>query len=343
MKLITLTNLSKFLAKCKDLFATKTELSATTTKADNAIKYASVSGNTISLFKTDDGSGTAAFTIDFPAEYFLDQTKTVFVQSFAWSSTLYPGSTNPNLDGKPVMVLAVKNLDGTAVTYSFLDLTYLLNTYTAKAGDGTAVVTISGYEISCNVSVSSDSGNLITKKTDGLYCAGADVSGKADKDTSATAGNFAKFDSTGNPVDSGKKAADFVAAEAGKGLSTNDYTTEEKTKLAGIAAGAEVNTISTIKVDNVEVSPVSKVVNIDLSGKVDKIAGKGLSTNDYTTAEQTKLSGVSTGANKVESSTTNGNIKIDGTETVVYTLPSDVLKTSDIETVTDAEIEALFA
>ena len=33
----------------------------------------------------------------------------------------------------------------------------------------------------------------------------------------------------------------FVEKEAGKGLSTNDYTTDEKTKLAGISAGAEVN------------------------------------------------------------------------------------------------------
>lgn len=33
-----------------------------------------------------------------------------------------------------------------------------------------------------------------------------------------------------------------------------------------------------------------------LSGKVDKVSGKGLSTNDYTTAEQTKLSGIATGA-----------------------------------------------
>lgn len=32
-----------------------------------------------------------------------------------------------------------------------------------------------------------------------------------------------------------------VDAVSGKGLSTNDYTTEEKTKLGGIAAGAEVN------------------------------------------------------------------------------------------------------
>lgn len=33
----------------------------------------------------------------------------------------------------------------------------------------------------------------------------------------------------------------FQAKESGKGLSTNDYTTAEKNKLAGISAGAEVN------------------------------------------------------------------------------------------------------
>lgn len=37
---------------------------------------------------------------------------------------------------------------------------------------------------------------------------------------------------------------------------------------------------------------------VDLSGKVDKVAGKGLSTNDYTTAEKTKLAGIAPGANK---------------------------------------------
>lgn len=37
---------------------------------------------------------------------------------------------------------------------------------------------------------------------------------------------------------------------------------------------------------------------VDLSGKVDKVAGKGLPTNDYTTAEKTKLAGIAEGANK---------------------------------------------
>ena len=56
----------------------------------------------------------------------------------------------------------------------------------------------------------------------------------------------------------------------------------------------------------------------DISGKVDKEQGKGLSTNDYTTVEKEKLAAISTEANKVTASETNGNIQIDGTETTVY-------------------------
>lgn len=39
-------------------------------------------------------------------------------------------------------------------------------------------------------------------------------------------------------------------------------------------------------------------VSSQINTKVDKVDGKGLSTNDYTTAEKTKLSGIATGANK---------------------------------------------
>lgn len=46
-------------------------------------------------------------------------------------------------------------------------------------------------------------------------------------------------------------------------------------------------------------------------------------------ADKTKLDGVSTSANKTETSTTNGNIKIDGVETQVYELPSTVLDATD--------------
>lgn len=64
---------------------------------------------------------------------------------------------------------------------------------------------------------------------------------------------------------------------------------------------------------------------VDLSGKVDKEDGKGLSANDFTNELKAKLEAITAGATKVEASETNGNIKINGTETTVYTEPSDVV------------------
>lgn len=104
----------------------------------------------------------------------------------------------------------------------------------------------------------------------------------------------------------------------GKGLSTNDYTTTEKNKLSGIATGATKTVVDTA-LSSSSTNPVqNKVVNTAISNlntlvgdtavstqitnavanKVDKVSGKGLSTNDYTTAEKNKLSGIDTGANK---------------------------------------------
>lgn len=89
-----------------------------------------------------------------------------------------------------------------------------------------------------------------------------------------------------------------VDAVSGKGLSTNDYTTAEKTKLSGIAEGAN-KTVVDSALSSSSTNPVqNKVVNTALAGKVDAVSGKGLSTNDYTTAEKTKLSGIAEGANK---------------------------------------------
>lgn len=44
--------------------------------------------------------------------------------------------------------------------------------------------------------------------------------------------------------------------------------------------------------------PISTATQTALDGKVDKVSGKGLSTNDYTTDEKTKLAGIESGANK---------------------------------------------
>lgn len=141
-----------------------------------------------------------------------------------------------------------------------------------------------------------------------------------------------------------------VDKETGKGLSSNDYTSSEKTKLANIASGAQVNTLEGVQVNGTTVTPTNKIVNIAVptatsditndSGfitiddvpegaaastttpkmngtaavgtetafargdhvhpsdttKVDKVSGKGLSTNDFTTAYKNKLEGIAAGA-----------------------------------------------
>lgn len=46
-----------------------------------------------------------------------------------------------------------------------------------------------------------------------------------------------------------------------------------------------------------ESADLSSIKN-QLSNKVDKVSGKGLSTNDYTTAEKQKLAGIAAQANK---------------------------------------------
>ena len=176
----------------------------------------------------------------------------------------------------------------------------------------------------------------------------------------------------------GKLKAYFVAQEAGKGLSTNDFTDALKTKLEGVEAGAQVNVLEGVQVNGTDLTITNKKVNVDLSnyatkadiasvykfkgsvstyadlpstgqevgdtynietadtthdikagdnvawdgtkwddlagtvdlsayatieamnialnGKVDKVEGKGLSTNDFTDALLTKLNGIAEGA-----------------------------------------------
>lgn len=74
----------------------------------------------------------------------------------------------------------------------------------------------------------------------------------------------------------------------GKGLSTNDYTTAEKTKLSGIAANAQVNVIESVKVNGTAlkvtdkavdvVVPAATVTGVKSGDKVLALANKELST-----------------------------------------------------------------
>ena len=123
-----------------------------------------------------------------------------------------------------------------------------------------------------------------------------------------------KFDLLSGMVD----LSNYVQKSSTSGLIKNDGTIDQ-------TAYAKQNEMSvstsgdqaTIQLKNGTTATVL-TQHQDISGKVDKEQGKGLSTNDYTTVEMEKLAAISTEANKVTASETNGNIQIDGTETTVY-------------------------
>ena len=102
----------------------------------------------------------------------------------------------------------------------------------------------------------------------------------------------------------------------GKGLSTNDYTTAEKTKLAGIETGANKTVVDTT-LSTTSTNPVqNKVVSAKLDTKVDKVTDKGLSTNDYTNAEKNLVATIPDKANKtyVDTQLTTKVDKVQGKE-----------------------------
>lgn len=165
-------------------------------------------------------------------------------------------------------------------------------------------------------------------------------------------------------------AQKYVAKENGKGLSTNDFTDADKQKLAtltggasgvsysdattlasglmsandkaklnGIANSAQVNVIEAIKIDGSPLPITNKSVDISLSDKVDKVSGKQLSTEDYTTTEKQKLAAIDTSqfATKTELQTAVNNVTVD-TSKFVTIVSGKGLSTNDY---TNAEKQKL--
>lgn len=148
-----------------------------------ALKTTLYNNNTLTFYKKPNATvdDTADFTINLPKEQFLDQTKTTFVNEFAWSEELYPNSTNPDLDTEPVLVLAVKG--DTDVAYSFVSMNELVKRYKASTVTSTVTLTIDDTTntISGEVNISADEGNLLEVGADGgLYAKATDITGKAE-------------------------------------------------------------------------------------------------------------------------------------------------------------------
>ena len=141
----------------------------------------------------------------------------------------------------------------------------------------------------------------------------------------------------------------FVAQETGKGLSSNDYTSAEKTKLSGIAEGAnkyvhpsytaQKSGLYKVTVDaSGHVSATTAVAKADITGL--GIPAQDTTYADATTsthglmsaADKTKLDGVATGAqaNKIEGVKVNGTALTPDSSKAVNVDLSAYAKSADV-------------
>lgn len=96
----------------------------------------------------------------------------------------------------------------------------------------------------------------------------------------------------GVTLESNKTSAQLglVGAEAGKGLSTNDFTSAEKSKLAGITAGAQENLIENITVNGVAQIINNKTVALTvMTNTVNDLVNYYTKSETYTQAEVDNL------------------------------------------------------
>ena len=123
----------------------------------------------------------------------LDNSKSAFISNFAFNAVAYPGANAPNLNGKPVLVLAVKTIDHTnnnaeTFSYLFLNLAPLIVDISGKADKATGATTN-------NLAMFDANGNPVDSNI-----AKSNVAIKA---SNPTAGHIPALDANGNAIDNG--------------------------------------------------------------------------------------------------------------------------------------------
>ena len=136
---------------------------------------------------------------------------------------------------------------------------------------------LSGYALKSEMSITDGTGDDADKTTiqlksglsKAVLIAHQDISGKADKVSSATDGNFAGLDSNGNLTDSGSKASDF--ATAAQGTKADSAVQDVKVKIGtGTAA-----TIVTSNVAELDVAEGTTNGTISIAGSDVAVHGLG--------------------------------------------------------------------
>lgn len=251
-----------------------------------------------------------------------------------------------------ILILSAKALDDADYT-EVVRITTADTTYTAA--DGAVTVDATGKTIGVNVSADADNG--LQKKADGLYV--KDHTVDVVKKATANAGYIASYQVTVDgtvvgadiniPKDYLVKSADIKVVAAADdpytGAAIGDKYIDFVVNTVG-GDGNESHIYLSVQDlvdeytagDGIEIS-ATNVIAIKLGTNTNglKVGAAGLELDEATTTaggamsatDKTKLDGVAEGATKVEASTTNGNVKIGGTETTVYTLPDTVVHDTD--------------
>jgi len=142
---------------------------------------------------------------------------------------------------------------------------------------------------------------------------------------------------------------------SGKGLSTNDFTNAYKTKLDGIATGAQVNVIEGITVNSTAVPLTNKIANLTIPTKLTDLTNDGNfvtdanyvhTDNNYTTADKNKLAGIASGAEvnvqsdwSVTSTSSDAYIKNKPTKVSQFTNDSGFQNATQVQNAINAAIE----
>lgn len=258
-----------------------------------------------------------------------------------------------------VLILSAKTLDDEDYT-EVTRITTADTTYTAADG----AVTVDATAKTIGVNVSADADNGLQKKADGLYVKDRTVD--VVKKATANAGYIASYQVTvdGTVVGAdinipkdylvksadikvvaaaddpyagavvGDKYIDFVVnTVSGDGNESHIYLSVQDL-VDEYTAGDGIE-ISATNVIAIKLGTNANGLKVGANGlELDEAVangddGTGGSAGAMSAADKTKIDGVSEGATKVEASETNGNVKINGTETEVYELPATVLDEGD--------------
>lgn len=251
-----------------------------------------------------------------------------------------------------ILILSAKGL-GDADYTEVVRITTADTKYTAA--DGSVTIDADAKTIGVNVSAETDNG--LEKKSDGLYV--KDHTVDVIKKATANDGYIATYQVTVDgtvvgadiniPKDYLVKSADIkvvtTADDPYTGAAVGDKyidfvvnTVNGDGNVSHIYLSVQDLVDEYTAGDGIEIS-ATNVIAIKLGTNANglKVSANGLELDEATTtsagamsaADKTKIDGMSDGATKVEASDTNGNVKIDGTETEVYKLPDTVLHDTD--------------